>query len=205
MVMVRLVISLFMSLKKGTSKNSEKVPYYFLCQQQNICILNCTDISLQILGCACSFSVLHGMLHIWAAEMPHSCIPELLPGHWPQCRGPPLPLFSLLSFSCVYTDIYVFFPIGFSCFVCFFSFFCLFSFVSNANVYGYILKVLLRGLRSWLCVAGAWHVPQRWCGCSTRPLPCSPWGHWEALSIDAHCTIQKFPCGQIGCVWYNAV
>lgn len=120
MVMVRLVISLFMSLKRGTSKTSEKVPYYFLCQQQNICILNCTDISLQILGCACSFSVPHGMLHIWAAEMPHSCIPELLPGHWPQCRGPPLPLFSLLSFSCVYTDICVFFPIGFSCFVCFF-------------------------------------------------------------------------------------
>lgn len=77
-VMVRIVVSLLMSLKRGTSKNSEKVPYYFLCQQQNICILNYTDISLQILGCECSFSVQHGMLHIWAAEMPHSCISELL-------------------------------------------------------------------------------------------------------------------------------
>lgn len=144
-VMVRLVVLLFMSLKRGTSKNSEKVPCYFLCQQQNICILNCTDISLQILGCECSFSVQHGMLHIWAAEMPHSCIPELLPGHWPWCRGPPLPLFSLLRFSCIYTDIY--FPIGFSYIFFFSSFFCLFSFVSYANMYGYILKVLLRGLR----------------------------------------------------------
>lgn len=107
-VMVRLVVLLFMSLKRGTSKNSEKVSCCFLCQQQNICILNCTDISLQILGWECSFSVQHGMLHIWAAEMPHSCIPELLPGHWPRCRGPPLPLFSLLRFSCIYTDIYIY-------------------------------------------------------------------------------------------------
>lgn len=53
----------------------------------------------------------------------------------------------------------------------------------------------------WLCVAGAWHVPQCSCGCSTWPPPCSPWGHWEALiSItSARCAlcIPKIP------VWTN--
>lgn len=198
--MVRLV----MSLKRGTSKNSEKVPYYFLCQQQNICIMNCTDISLQILGCECSFSVQHALLNIWPAEMPHSCISELLsvllPGHWWWCRGPLLSVFPAFTQICMYFSLLWFFLF---CSV-FFTFFFLFSFVSNADICGYILKVLLKGLRRVLngwCLTCA---PELVWG-STWPLPCSPWGHWEALSKAAHCTFQKFPCGQTGYVWHSAV
>lgn len=189
--MVRLV----MSLKRGTSKNSEKVPYYFLCQQQNICILKCTDISLQILGCECSFSVQHAMLHIWAAEMPHSCISELLsvllPGDGDSAGVPCLPLLSVFP---AFKQIYMYFSL-----LWFFPFFFLFSFVSNI----YMGTFWRWCWRDWgevvpdMCPRA---VQVQYLGTS-----CSPWCHWEALSQDAHCTFHKFPCGQTGCVWHSAV
>lgn len=191
--MVRLV----MSLKRGTSKNSEKVPYYFLCQQQNICILKCTDISLQILGCECSFSVQHTMLHIWAAEMPHSCISELLsvllPGDGDSTESPVYPYCQFFLHLNRYICI---FP--YCVFFLFFLFF-LFSFVSNI----YMGTFWRWCWRDWgevvpdMCPRA---VQVQYLGTF-----CSPWCDWEALSQDAHCTFQKFPCGQTGCVWHSAV
>lgn len=86
----------------------------------------------------------------------------LIPASLSSCPGtghdagvPHCPCF-LYSVFPAFTQIYVYFSLlAFLVLFGFFPFFCLFSFVSNANVYGYILKVLLRGLRSWLCVAGA--------------------------------------------------
>lgn len=115
-------------LKRGTDpllttrKMMGKIPYYFLCQQQNICILNCTNISLEFLGSKCSFSVQHGMLHILTAEMTCSRIPELLslllPGQWPCRRASLLPLFSLV-FSYVYINIFFTLLVLFVCFLLF--------------------------------------------------------------------------------------
>lgn len=71
-----------MPLKRGTDplltarKNNEKIPYYFLCQQQNICILNCTDISLQFLFCAAWCAACTGS---WNGSLPHPWAPLSAP------------------------------------------------------------------------------------------------------------------------------
>lgn len=99
-------------LTRGTSKNSEKVPYYFLCQQQNICILNCTNISLQILGCECSLSMLcctYGQLKCLIPESLSSSLCSCL-GTGDSARVPCYPCF-LYSFFPAFTQIYMYFSL----------------------------------------------------------------------------------------------